>query len=120
VKKQLFSVFLIGFLPLFVFGQKKMVFFQENGIAFPSSVEKIFVEQTSNQVKKTVRSIQMQGIEKGYFLCGIELFRTSENCDSFLVQLGHRFNIIITVLVFIAFGSGLYLKLNFNHATKVP
>jgi outer membrane protein assembly factor BamA len=99
VKKRLFSFFLFGFLPLFMFGQKKMVFFQENGIAFPNSVEKIFMEQSSNQVQKTVRSIQMQSIEKGYFLCGIQLFQTSDICDSFLVQLGNRY-------------SGLNLKIN--------
>jgi outer membrane protein assembly factor BamA len=75
-----------------MFGQKKMVFFQENGIVFPSSVEKIFTEQSSNQVQKTVRSIQMQSIEKGYFLCGIQLIHTSDICDSFLVKLGHRYN----------------------------
>jgi outer membrane protein assembly factor BamA len=92
VKKQLFSFFLIGFLPLFGLGQKKMVFFQENENAFPSSVEKIFEEQMSNQAQKTIRSIQRQSIEKGYFLCGIQLFQTSDSCDSFLVQLGQRFN----------------------------
>jgi outer membrane protein assembly factor BamA len=91
VKKRLFSLFFIGVLPLFVFGQKKMVFFQEHGIAFPVSVEKIFMEQSSNQVQKTVRSIQLQSIEKGYFLCGIELVHASDTCDSFLVELGQRY-----------------------------
>lgn len=79
------------------------MFFQENGVAFPSSVEKIFVEQSSNQVQKTVRSIQLQSIEKGYFLCGIQLSQTTDSTDSFLVQLGHRY-------------SGL--KLNINDSTQ--
>jgi outer membrane protein assembly factor BamA len=92
VKKHLFSLFLFGFLPIIVFGQKKIVFFQENGVAFPSSVEKIFVEQSSNQVQKTVRSIQLQSIEKGYFLCGIQLSQTTDSTDSFLVQLGQRYS----------------------------
>ena len=68
-----------------------MVFFQDDAIAFPSSVDKIFEEQTSNQVLRTIESIRNQSIEKGYFLCDIQISHSSDVCDSFLVNLGQHY-----------------------------
>ena len=68
-----------------------MVFFQDDAIAFPSSVDKIFEEQTSTQVLKTIESIRNQSIEKGYFLCDIQIRHSSDVCDSFLINLGQHY-----------------------------
>lgn len=65
-----------------------MVFFQKNGIGFPTSVAKYMESQSTNEVVKYVQLIRNQCIEKGYFLTDIQLSQTSDVCDSFLVTLG--------------------------------
>ena len=67
------------------------MFFQKNGLGFPSSVSKYLESLSTNQVIKSVQLIRNQCIEKGYFLCDIHLSQTSDVCDSFLVNLGNQY-----------------------------
>lgn len=76
-----------------------MVFFQKNGLGFPTSVSKYMESQSTNEVLKSVQLIRNQCMEKGYFLCTIELSQTSDVCDSFQVTLGDQY-------------TGLHLQLN--------
>ena len=76
-----------------------MVFFQKNGLGFPSSVSKYMESQSTNEVLKSVQLIRNQCMEKGFFLCTIELSQTSDVCDSFQVTLGDQY-------------AGLHLQLN--------
>ena len=76
-----------------------MVFFQKNGLGFPSSVSKYMESQSTNEVLKSVQLIRNQCMEKGFFLCTIELSQTSDVCDSFKVTLGDQY-------------TGLHLQLN--------
>jgi outer membrane translocation and assembly module TamA len=92
VKKLFFSLIALVFLSFLSFGQKNIVFFQKNGMSFPSAVAKSLESQSTNQVFKSVQLIRNQCIEKGYFLCDIQLSQTSDVCDSFLVTLGDHYN----------------------------
>ena len=76
-----------------------MVFFQKNGLGFPSSVSKYMESQSTNEVLKSIQLIRNQCMEKGFFLCTIELSQTSDVCDSFQVTLGDQY-------------TGLHLQLN--------
>jgi outer membrane translocation and assembly module TamA len=80
------------FLSFLSFGQKKIVFYQKNGLDFPTSVSKYLEVQSTNQVIKSVQLIQNQCIEKGYLLCDIQLSHTSDVCDSFIVTLGDLYS----------------------------
>jgi outer membrane translocation and assembly module TamA len=91
VKKLLFSLIAIVFLSFLSIGQKKIVFYQKNGVEFPTSVSKYLETQSTNQVNKSVQLIRNQCIEKGYFLCDLQLSQTSDDCDSFLVNLGNQY-----------------------------
>jgi outer membrane translocation and assembly module TamA len=91
VKKLLFSLFPVFFLSFFSFGQKNIVFFQKNGLGFPEDVEKILESRSTNQVNKSVQLVRSECIEKGYFLCDIQLSQTSDICDSFLVNIGNQY-----------------------------
>jgi outer membrane protein assembly factor BamA len=91
VKKLLFSLIALVFLSFLSFGQKKIVFYQKYGVDFPTSVSKYLEAQSTNQVNKSVQLIRNQCIEKGYFLCDLQLSQTSIDCDSFLVNLGIQY-----------------------------
>jgi len=91
VKKQLFSLCFLVFLPFLILGQKKIVFIQKTLTAFPTSVSKLLEEQLSSQVQRSVQLIRSQCIEKGFFLCDFQLKSSSSECDSMVVELGTQF-----------------------------
>ena len=91
MKKQLFSLCFLVFLPFLFLGQKKIVFFQKSLTSFPASVSKLLEEHTSSQVDKTVQLIRSQCMEKGFFLCDFQRKSSSPECDSVLVDLGTQF-----------------------------
>jgi len=91
VKSSLFSLYLLLLLPFYHIGQKNRVFYTNNPNGFPISVSKILQDQTTNQVSKSIQTVQFKCIEKGFYLVDIRLSSSSSLCDSFLVNLGIQY-----------------------------
>ncbi len=91
VKSTLFSLYFLMFLPISLFGQKRIVFYTTETSGFPKHVRKILQDQTSNNVSKSIQMVQNKCLEEGFYLIDFSITSSSSRCDSVRVQLGQQF-----------------------------
>lgn len=91
VKAILFSLYFLIFLPISIFGQKRIVFYTTEASGFPKPVSKILQEQTSNNVSKSIQLAQNKCLEAGFYLNDFSITSSSSRWDSVRVHLGQQF-----------------------------